>query len=206
MNIPSLTLTAEQRRMVSRRAHARAVFSDHPAVGLGARHDTPAGPGKVSTFGSGVAPVGFPTSHPEITEGLPVLLVEARHALIYTVGPGAQAELQVQAMCRDGFTMWTGVALLARARGWSLRRPDPDHLELRGPRGQWAAPAVRPDPQWLSAAASQHDVLVVYGPTLGVREEPEHGHTYADDSRRHAELEEYRRIGFVAAGIVSYTA
>lgn len=204
LKIPSLTLTDDQRRMISRRAHARAVFSDHPAVDLGARRDTPTGPAKVSTFGAGAAPVGFPTSSPETTEGLPVLLVEARHALIYTVGSGAQAELQVQAMCFDGFTMWTGVAMLARAQGWRLRRRDSDHLELRGPRGLWAAPAVRPDPQWLLAAASQHDVLVIYGPTIGVREEPEHGHTFADDSQRRAELEEFRRIGFVAAGIVSF--
>ncbi|OLL89695.1 hypothetical protein Ae331Ps2_6030c [Pseudonocardia sp. Ae331_Ps2] len=32
-------LNAEQRRMVIAPANARAVFSDHPAVGLGARND-----------------------------------------------------------------------------------------------------------------------------------------------------------------------
>lgn len=202
LGVRSLTLTAEQRRMIAHRAHARALFADHAAVGLGARRDTPTGPAQVSTFGT-EAPAGFPTSHPDTTEQLPVLLVEARHGLIYTLtDSGAQAELQVQAMCADGFALWTGVAMLTRAPGWSLRRAGSDHLELRGPRGLWATPAVRPDPQWLSAATSQRDVLVIYGPTIGVREDE--GHRYRDDNQRRTELEEYRRIGFVAAGIVEF--
>ena len=147
-------------------------------------------------------PAGVETSDPATTEALPVLLVETRHSLHWRTANGDQCELQVQAMCHDGFTLWTDIAILLRVPGWSLHRPDPEHLELHGPRGLWAHTALTPAPEWLSAATSQHDVLVIYGPAIGVEIDPNLT-TPTEDGRR-GELEEFKRIGYVAAGIVAY--
>ena len=92
--------------------------------------------------------------------------------------------------------------MLTRVPGWVLHRPASDQLELHGPRGLWAHTALRPDPAWLSAAASGHDVLVIYGPAVGVADAP--GHTEPTDAGRRDELDQFRRIGYVAAGIVEY--
>ena len=46
------SLTDEHRHMLTDPANARAVFADHPAVGLGTRTDTPAGTAKVSGLGT----------------------------------------------------------------------------------------------------------------------------------------------------------
>lgn len=112
------------------------------------------------------------------------------------------AGVGVQAVCREGFTLWTDVAMLLRAPGWGLHRPDPEHLELRSPRGPWSHTAATPDPEWLSAAASQHDVLVIYGPAIGVEIDPTL--TAPSEDGRRGELEEFKRVGYVAAGIVAY--
>ena len=201
LSIDGLRLTGEQRRTLAAPAHARAVFSDHPAVGLGARRDTPAGPATVTNFGTPL-PTRVPASDPETTAALPVLLLETAHAQQYVNTDGTRAELQVQAACLDGFTLWTDVALLQRVPGWALRRRGADQLELHSPRGLWSHTALRPDPAWLSEAASGHDVLVIYGPAVGVVAAP--GHTEPTDTGRRDELEQFRRIGYVAAGIVEY--
>lgn len=189
-------LTDEHRHMLTDPARARAVFADHPAVGLGARTDTPAGTATVSSFGT-------PGASSATTEQLPLLLLETRHAIHWHAPGHGQVEAQVQAICHQGFTLWSGplVALL-RVPGWTLRRPALDRLELHGPGGRWAHTTLTPDPEWLSAAASQHDVLVIYGPALGVEIDP--ALVEPTDNGRRGELDDYRRIGYVAAGIVEF--
>jgi hypothetical protein len=132
-----------------------------------------------------------------------VLLLETRHAIHWHAPGHGQVEAQVQAICHEGFTLWSGpFAALLRVPGWTLRRIAVDRLELHGPGGRWAHTALTPDPEWLSAAASQHDVLVIYGPAIGV--EVDRTLIEPSDSGRRSELEEFRRIGYVAAGVVEF--
>ncbi|OLM28063.1 hypothetical protein Ae717Ps2_6802c [Pseudonocardia sp. Ae717_Ps2] len=122
--------------------------------------------------------------------------------------PGhGQVEAQVQATCSAGFSLWTSALMaLVRAPGWTLSRVSPELLELHGPGGCWAHTTLTPDPQWLAAATSQHVVLVVYGPAVGVRTEEADGDYPGDssDEGRKAELDRFREIGYVSAGIVAF--
>ena len=200
-------LNAEQRQMVIAPANARAVFSDHPAVGLGARTDATADAGSARVTSFGFAPSVSPdlarVDGPETAEALPVLLLEPRHAFHWHAPGYGQVEAQVQAMCRGGFSLWTSALMaLVRVPGWTLSRTSPELLELHGPGGRWAHTTLTPDPQWVAAATSQHVVLVVYGPAIGVRSDDANSE-YPDSSRK-AELDEFREIGYVSAGIVAF--
>lgn len=182
-------------------AAAGAVLSDHPAVGLGARADHRAGGASLSILGTGSA------SETGTTEALPVLLLEP-HRSVHRLEPdtGAIYTAQVQTICEAGFTLWDSLLALQPAPGWSLSRPQRDHLELHGPEGDlWAHAPIELDPQWISAAVSQHVVLVVYGPQLGVRCPENIYPSQYTDSQRCEELHRARELGFVAAAIVFWS-
>lgn len=180
---------------------ARAVFSDHPAVGIGARTDQElATGGRLSSFTG-------PSRPGATTEALPVLLLEPTQA-IYGLdeATGHPLELRVDGIVATGLTRWVGPLVpLVQVDDWVLRRPRPGVIELQDEVGAPCARAtIAPDPEWLSAAASQHVALVVYGPQIGIGvpdgvDPDQHG-----DAERHAELERNRSIGHVAVGIVAW--
>ena len=179
----------------------RALLSDHPALGLGARADHRAGGATLSILGTGSA------SEKGTTEGLPVLLLEP-HRSVHGLDPetGTVQTAQVQMICEAGFTLWDSLLALQPAPGWSLSRPQRDTLELHGPDSDlWAHAPIDLDPQWVSAAVSQHVVLVVYGPQLGVRCPENINPSQYTDSQRCEELHRARELGFVAAAIVSWS-
>ncbi|GAB3750816.1 hypothetical protein [Microlunatus parietis] len=174
--------------------NARAIFSTHPAIGLGSP----------VTLARNIQAVG-PTFVPDPTaEALPVVLFEPEKALMMS-DPlnGETSEVQVAGICRQGFTRWPPVAtMLKGAPGWSVRRVGKT-LELRDEQdGLWAVAELTPDPEWISAAVSQRYVTVVYGPKIGVRTPP--SSTGYSESDRKAELAESRKFGMVATAIVEW--
>lgn len=179
---------------------ARALLSDHPAIGLGARADHHAGEATLSIIGTGSP------SEDGTTEALPVLLLEPNQS-VHGLDPttGVAYEAQVRMICQAGFTLWDSLLAVQPATGWSLSRPQRDHVELHGPGGDlWARAPLNLDPPWVSAAARQHLVLAVYGPQLGVRCPDQITATGYSDSERYEELHRARELGFVAAAIVAW--
>jgi hypothetical protein len=78
-------------------------------------------------------------------------------------------------------------------------------LELRDSHGGlWADADLVPDPEWISAATSQHYVTVLYGPKLGVRVPPGLPAARYGDAERKAELTDARASGMVAAALVEW--
>lgn len=182
-------------------ARSRAVFSDHPAVGIGARTDQDlATGGRLSSFTG-------PSRGGGTTEALPVLLLEPTQA-IYGLDEvtGYPLELRVDGIVQTGFTRWVGPLVpLVQVDDWVLRRPRPGVIELQDEvRAPCARTTIAPDPEWLSAAASQHVALVVYGPQIGVGVPDGIDPAQHSDAERHAELERNREIGHVAVGIVAW--
>lgn len=207
MDVP---FTVAQREMALAPAHARAVLSDHPAVGLGARTEATAagGSAQVASFGftPSISPDVAQVDGPETAEALPVLLLETRNMLAFDLPGHGVVEAQVQAAGAHGFSLWSDAPIaLRQIPDWTLSRPSPERLELHGPGGRWAHTTLSPDPQWLAAAVSQQVVLVLFGPQLGVRAD-DPSNDYPSESSRTAELDKARTVGFVGAGIVAYMA
>jgi hypothetical protein len=127
------------------------------------------------------------------------------HALDPEVG--GVYDPRIRMICEVGFVPWN-LALTAfqLVPDWCIGRLGRDQVELRGPEQDvWARAPFDPDPQWLSAAASQHVVLAVYGPQLGVIR-PEHitAESYGD-GRRREELHRSCELGLAAAAIVAWS-
>lgn len=205
MDVP---FTAEHRQMALAPAHARAAFSDHPAVGLGARTDATAAGGSARVASFGFTPsISLDVARmdgPETAEALPVLLLETRNMLAFDLPGHGVVEAQVQAVGAHGFSLWSDAPMaLRQIPDWTLSLPSPERLELHGPGGRWAYTTLSPDPQWLAAAASQQVVLVLFGPQLGVRAD-DPSNDYPSESSRKAELDKARTVGFVGVGVVAY--
>lgn len=203
-----LPVTAVDRQLVRASAHARAVLSDHPAVGLGPRTDATAAGGSARLTSLGftlnISPDVARLEGPETAEALPVLLVETRSTMLVDF-PQGRGDAQVVALATRGFNLWSdGPMMLGKIPDWSLSRPSPERLELHGPGGCWAHTTLTPDPQWLAAAVSQREALVLFGPSLGVRA-VNPNNDYSSESSRKAELDMARSAGLVCAGIVTYT-
>lgn len=84
-------------------------------------------------------------------------------------------------------------------------RRRPGELVLRDGTGEiWAAGKVTPDPAWVSAAASYRQVVVFYGPKLGVRTPPRMNAASYTTAKRAAEFREARDQGLVTAATVTW--
>ena len=172
--------------------NARTVLSTDPSIGLG-------GP---ITLTSTVQFVGTGAGDPT-TEALPLVLFEPERALIMTdPTTGATIEMQVESICRAGFTRWQrGPAMFRTAAGWTLYRTART-LQLRdNEHGLWATADHTPDPEWTSAATSQHHVVAIYGTGLGVQSPGPGGYSDAD---RKAAITRARTAGTAAGAIVMW--
>lgn len=167
-------------------ACARAVFADDPAIGLGALE---------ARTSAGDRPVR-----------VPVLLLEPRIALhIVEPGPNASAPREQHAEVAVGNGLQRalpGPTTLSLARAWQVRSRD-GVVDLVAPGGDTVAsgPLVAA-PAWLDSADQLGCVLVIYGVAIGVRPAP--GRPFSGDADRRAELDESRRAGAVAWGLVAW--
>ncbi|APU15621.1 MULTISPECIES: hypothetical protein [Actinoalloteichus] len=139
----------------------------------------------------------------------PVLLCEPRRTLMVTDGDGAATELQIEIIVQAGFggRVATPASAVDDAPGWTLSRAD-GGLELRDDEdGLWARAEITAAPEWLAAASSSGQVVVLYGFRLGVVPPDVHlanpGQTYTD-ALRAAELRESCAGGWVAGARVAW--
>jgi hypothetical protein len=108
--------------------------------------------------------------HPHVGFGSPrpVLLLETSETFMVKGPSAAQIELQVELMRLLGFQRLTGARVPDALPGWSVAM-GPAWLELRDPDGDpWVIVETTPDPAW-AAAAADGQVIVLFGPCLGVR-------------------------------------
>jgi hypothetical protein len=119
---------------------------------------------------------------------------------------GLVQEAKTEAIVAQGFHRLPGgpVWAIKPAPGWEVRRL-PGELVLRDSSGDiWARSTITPDPAWISAAASQHTVIVFYGPNLGVRTPPGINPARYGTAQRAAEFRRGRQDGLVTAATVTW--
>lgn len=158
---------------------ARAAFSDDPALRL---------------------PWTIPQ---QPAQPFPVLLLEPRRMIGMARGDsGVKTEARVEVMIGSGMhRLTTADTMPSVARNWRVR-PTRGGVELTNPFGQVTATgAVSIPNRWREQASITGQVIVIFGPMIGVRS-PE-GRPY-DNIDRYAELQNSRRQGFAAAGLVSW--
>jgi hypothetical protein len=141
------------------------------------------------------------------TEPIPVIMFEpAQVLLMQNKVTGLVQETKTEAIVAQGFHRLAGgmVWTVKPAVGWQVRRR-PGELLLCDSTGDiWAASKITPDPAWISAATSQRDVIVFYGPKLGVRTPPGMSQTSYSTAKRAAEFRQGRQEGLVAAATVTW--
>jgi hypothetical protein len=173
----------------------RVTYLDDPVLGAG----QPA---------VGISPDGqFIPDNSGTTEPIPVVMFEpAQVVLMRNTVTGLVQETKTEAIVAQGFhripdgMVWT----VRPAPGWEVRRL-PGELVLRDGTGEiWARSKITPDPAWISAAASQRNVVVFYGPKLGVRTPPGMNPVRYGTAKRAAEFRQGRREGLVTAATVTW--
>lgn len=136
-------------------------------------------------------------------QSFPILLLEPRRMIGMARGDsGVKSEARVEMVIGSGMhRLTTTDTVPAVARDW-LVRPTSHGVELTNPFGQVVATgAVSIPKRWREQVSTNGQVIVIFGPMIGVRS-PE-GRPY-DDTDRHAELQNSRRQGFAAAGHVTW--
>jgi hypothetical protein len=140
-------------------------------------------------------------------EPIPAVLFEpARVVMLSNPGTGMVQEAKTEGIVAAGFHRVPGhpVWAIEPAPGWEVRRM-PGQLILRDGSGEiWAAGKVTPEPAWVSAAASYRQVVVFYGPRLGVRTPPGMNAASYTTAKRAAEFRQSRGQGLVTAATVTW--
>jgi hypothetical protein len=172
----------------------RFTYLDDPVLGLG-------------RLAAGVGSGGQVIDDSDTTDPIPVVLFEPVHvAMMTNTITGLVQEAKTDAIVASGFQrvpagpLWTVQA----APGWEVRRVHGE-LVLRDGTGEvWARSSATPDPAWVSAATSQRDIIVFYGPKLGVRTPPGVKAARYGATERAAEFQQGRREGLVTAAVVRW--
>lgn len=143
----------------------------------------------------------------ETRDPVPVLMFEPERMVMTTdTATGTTHDLLTEALVSGGFTRVPPLALLGAmpADGWELYRTT-DGVVLLDPYGGTVAEGrLTLDPEWVSAAASSGQVLVLIGPRLGIRVPP--GRTlksYTADERL-KEFHQCRHEGHLIAAVVGW--
>ena len=140
-------------------------------------------------------------------EAIPVVLFEPVQIMVMkNKVTGMVQEGKTGGIVAAGFHRVPGhpVWAVQPAPGWEVRRM-PGELVLCDGTGEiWAAGKVTPDPAWVSAAASYRQVVVFYGPKLGVRTPPRMNAASYTTATRAAEFREARDQGLVTAATVTW--
>ncbi len=141
------------------------------------------------------------------TDPIPVVMFEpAQIVMMRNTVTGLLQETKTEAIVAQGFHRLSGglVWTVKPAPGWEVRRL-PGELVLRDSTGDiWARSKITPDPAWVSAAASYRDVVVFYGPKLGVRTPPGMNPARYSAAQRAAEFRQGRQDGLVTAATVTW--
>jgi hypothetical protein len=140
-------------------------------------------------------------------EAIPVVLFEPAQIMVMkNKVTGMVQEGKTGGIVAAGFHRVPGhpVWAVQPAPGWEVRRR-PGELVLRDGTGEiWAAGEVTPEPAWVSAAASYRQVVVFYGPKLGVRTPPRMKAASYTTAKRATEFREARDQGLVTAATVTW--
>lgn len=140
-------------------------------------------------------------------EPIPVVMFEpAQVVMMRNKVTGLLQETRTEAIVAQGFHRMPGgmVQIIEPAPGWEVRRL-PGELVLRDSTGDvWARSKITPEPAWVSAAVSQRDVIVFYGPKLGVRTPPGMNPARYTTAERAAEFRQARREGLVTTATVTW--
>jgi len=158
----------------------------------------------VTDFTDGGEPVFDLT---ETRDPIPVIMFEPERMIMATdTATGTTHDLLTEALVSGGFTRVPPLALLGAmpADGWELYKTT-DGVVLLDPYGGTVAEGrLILDPEWVSAAASSRQVLVLVGPRLGIRVPP--GRTlesYTADERLE-EFHQCRHEGHLIAAVVGW--
>lgn len=150
---------------------------------------------------------GLVVDDSDTAEPLPVVLFEPPRAMMMqNTQTGLVQEARVEGVVAAGFHRVPGLAAWAMkpAPGWEVRRV-PGGLVLRDSTGDiWATSQLALDPAWVSAAASNRQVGVFFGPQLGVRVPPGMRPAAYTTAKRAAEFRRAREQGLVTAATVSW--
>ncbi len=143
----------------------------------------------------------------ETRDPVPVLMFEPERMVMTTdTATGTTHDLLTEALVSGGFTRVPPLALLGAmpADGWELYRTTDGVVFLDPYGGTVAEGRLTLDPEWVSAAASSGQVLVLIGPRLGIRVPP--GRTlksYTADERL-KEFHQCRHEGHLIAAVVGW--
>jgi len=157
---------------------------------------------------AGIGPDGNPIPDTSgTTEPTPVVLFEPTQIMmIENTDTGMLREGKTEGIVANGFHRMPGgmVWIVKPAPGWEVRRLPGELILCDGTGEVWASSKVTPDPAWVSAAASYRDIIVFYGPKLGVRTPPGMNPASYTTAKRAAEFRQGRREGLVTAATVKW--
>ncbi len=171
------------------RAAVRALFADDPSLGLTLTGPLPA----------------LPTQRAVPSGRVPVVLFEPPLAVTLEDDAGQQRDAHCEAAITFGMLRCLpGPARAEQVPGWTVRQTDVG-LELAvGGETVRAQGPVDLEPDWLRAAETYQQVVVLYGPLLGVRVPSRTTAAGYTDIERRTELDQARRAGQVAYGVLKW--
>ncbi|MEY9840627.1 hypothetical protein [Streptacidiphilus sp. EB103A] len=160
-------------------------------------------------LGFGKIATGIDRVTGELTAGydpIPVALFEPERIMMINEPGRRPREIQVEAAISAGLNrIPAGPMALLPSPNWSLHRLADERLELRSPDGgAFSRIRIAPDPSWISSAVSHRQVLVFYGPRLGVRVPPGVASGSYPAHARRGEFRSARQAGLVAGGLVAF--
>lgn len=138
---------------------------------------------------------------------MPVMMFEPeRMVAAQDPATGTMHDLRTEGLVTAGFTRVPPAVFLGAmpADGWNLHRTADGPVLLDPYGGTVAEGNLTFDPEWVSAAASARQVLVLIGPRLGIRVPPGRDPASYTPEERLKEFHECRRAGLMIAAVVGW--
>lgn len=156
---------------------------------------------------TGITDSGEPIFGVADGDRIPIMMFEPERVVMSKdIVTGTVQDMRAEMLVNAGFTRVPPLALLAAmpADGWELHRTA-DGVVLLDPYGGCVAEGqLTFDPEWVSAAASAGQVMVIVGPRLGIRVPPGRtGDSYTTEEQVR-EFHECRHAGLLIAAVVAW--
>jgi hypothetical protein len=156
---------------------------------------------------TGITDSGEPVFDVRDSDRVAIMMFEPeRMVMSKNTVTGTVEDMRAEMLVNAGFTRVPPLALLAAmpADGWELQRTA-DGVTLLDPYGGCVAEGqLTFDPEWVSAATSAGQVMVIIGPRLGIRVPPSRTADSYTTEEQVREFHECRHAGLLIAAVVAW--